>query len=482
MNLIYLFCLIYRTDDQALAQSSFLATPFQPNLVMAGGLGLVNSVSTFTLVTGANGQITLLPSTMAPVTSTPLPVVAKPKGKRKGAKAATIKAPKPSSAVAPVVRAKNRPAAILPKPIIIHMDEISSKVDAAVSEALAGCSTENQSGEMAAPAVVVKPTVTKPPKLMKTTRLLAARNSRKPQHHRLQNMPPRLSANPSPAKNFPPALTALCNFAREARQNSQSEESAVTEQETAAVEEEKISTPTTDPVPFVSTPTSTRRRSSHVRQLNFGETPDTPVARSPVRRSIRNVGSEITWDSALRGITTTSASGPGLPGQTHAPEDTTKPSVFATPKGKAKRVRKSSPLFRKETADTVVVEEELISTTSPTKSPQPESEPIASTSEETMFPVPEHISPSCPTLAEKLYPNLMAGSESNDVSDADLVAASILSQMANTPYPEAVSTAPTTAAEPNLPNFSRPFAMHAPSVSALQQAPSMPVLSTPRTT
>ena len=79
------------------------------------------------------------------------------------------------------------------------MDEISFKVDAATSEALA-LGFSNQS-IMAA---------TKP--LKRGTRV---RVPQKQQPKRSQNIPPRSSANPTLVKSFPPALLALCDVARE---------------------------------------------------------------------------------------------------------------------------------------------------------------------------------------------------------------------------------------------------------------------------
>jgi hypothetical protein len=223
-------------------------------------------------------------------------------------------------------------------------------------------------------------------------------------------------------------------------------------------------------VAFVSTSTSTRRRSSHVRQLNFGESPDTPTASSPEVRRPNSLSSDIPWDTALRGITITPVE------EEQQPAATVEPSVFATLKGKAKWARTSSLFRQPDTLDPVV--------TSITDTPHPETE--ASSSDAAIFSVPEQAQPNGSTFMQQMYPNLIASSET---SDADLVAASILSEMANTPFkeldPKVLITESTEVAAPsaanslpNLPNFGREFAMQAPSSFQLQ--PSMPMLSTPR--
>ena len=461
----------------------------------------MNSLNTFTIVTGADGQIALVPATFAAVTSTPLPVEAnKPKGKRKSAKAPQEKAPKPpkppkppklpkpSTAVVPVVRPRTTPMPILPKPIIINLEEITSKVDAAVTEALSGCSLQEAVPDAAPPVEndkVVAKIPSRQPKMLRTTRLLSQR-ARKPQYRRVHPIPavpcsPKPQSSPAKLQNnrLTQPLLDLCSIARGLCQ-SIALSGSVSEQEGASVEVQKSSTPTTDSAAFVSTPTSTRRRSSHVRQLNFGESPDTPTtASSPkVRRSTR-LSSDIPWDSALRGISIATVESDQQPAASAPVETETGVSVFATPKGKAKRARKS-PLFRQpDTVDSTATDEPAAVASPVNETDQPE----ATSNDATMFSVPEQVQPNSPSLMQQMFPNLMANSET---SDADLVAASILSEMANTPYKEVdpkvltteVAAASSTNSLPNLPNFGREFAMQAPSAFPLQ--PSMPMLSTPR--
>lgn len=100
-------------------------------------------------------------------------------------------------------------------------------------------------------------------------------------------------------------------------------------------------TPAAQSTAYITTPTSSSRRKNHVRQLNFGESPDLPIASSqPIvlhptspnatkTTPIRSIRSDVPWDLALRNV---------LAGHS---EDQ---NLFATPKGKAKRVKKVSPV------------------------------------------------------------------------------------------------------------------------------------------
>ena len=361
-------------------------------------------------------------------------------------------------------------------------------MDAAVTEALSGCSLQEAVPDAAPPVEndkVVAKIPSRQPKMLRTTRLLSQR-ARKPQYRRVHPIPavpcsPKPQSSPAKLQNnrLTQPLLDLCSIARGLCQ-SIALSGSVSEQEGASVEVQKSSTPTTDSAAFVSTPTSTRRRSSHVRQLNFGESPDTPTtASSPkVRRSTR-LSSDIPWDSALRGISIATVESDQQPAASAPVETETGVSVFATPKGKAKRARKS-PLFRQpDTVDSTATDEPAAVASPVNETDQPE----ATSNDATMFSVPEQVQPNSPSLMQQMFPNLMANSET---SDADLVAASILSEMANTPYKEVdpkvltteVAAASSTNSLPNLPNFGREFAMQAPSAFPLQ--PSMPMLSTPR--
>lgn len=131
-----------------------------------------------------------------------------------------------------------------------------------------------------------------------------------------------------------PAMAELMKIAQEACKTlniSQSEE--VTDQFPSSPEGIVSSgTPLHNPSEFVTTPTSTRRR-SHIRQLNFGDATEISGIKSYPRdeateEALVTKRSETPWDCALRnGIAAIPSS---------------KESVFPAPNGKAKRARRHS--------------------------------------------------------------------------------------------------------------------------------------------
>ena len=256
---------------------------------MAGCLSLDKPFCSSAVVIVVNGPTIIIPVTLLqntpPVTSTQLPVVAKPNGEGIGSKATTTKS---SSALAPVGRSKNR--YILPKP-----KEISSKLDAAVSEAFAGCSTDTQSGEKA--ALIAEQDVKKSKQVLMKGLLL--KRPRKPQPQQIK-----------------PDLVALRYLARENFQPQCTSEDVLSEGMEVSCQKWLEETEDHNPPKL-----------SSINEFIISTSPPSP-----------------------------------------APQDSTTSSVFATSKGKSKRVRKSSPLFRTGRADTLAAYDELISITSPTKS------------------------------------------------------------------------------------------------------------------
>ena len=211
---------------------------------MAGRLRLDKPFcSSASVVIVVNGPTTIIPVRLLqntpPVTSTQLPVVAKPNGEGIGSKATTTKEPKSSAALTPVVRSKNR--YILPKPkeisskldaavseafagskatttksssalapvgrsknryILPKPKEISSKLNAAVSEAFAGCSTDTQSGEKT--ALIVEQDVKKSKQVQMKGLLL--KRPRKPQPQQIK--PDLVALRYLSRENFQPQCTS----------------------------------------------------------------------------------------------------------------------------------------------------------------------------------------------------------------------------------------------------------------------------------
>ncbi|KZS12392.1 Uncharacterized protein APZ42_022459 [Daphnia magna] len=244
----------------------------------------------------------------------------------------------------------------------------------------------------------------------------ALAKSRRTKNSRIRDPIFQRLTNPPPSeKNLTSNLAALLKIAEEYRSSTMDvpNQQIVGQTEPSGSPDVVFRTPIPDSSGFVTTPTSTRRR-SHVRQLNFGESPELPnkpAANSPAANSKR---SEIPWDLALRNAFS-------------APPPTDS-DIFATPKGKAKRKRKRSPM--PETSDAIAIQDtssnEVAVSTSPSKcslSPAQASAFNLAATEETVAPVPvaEERSQPCGT---------------SDSNYADLVAASILQEMANTPITE----------------------------------------------
>jgi hypothetical protein len=251
-------------------------------------------------------------------------------------------------------------------------------------------------------------------------------------------------------------LAALLKIAQEFGSTS------ISNQDQEAVrEKEPLKSPDVvfDSPDFITTPTSTRRL-SHVRQLNFGESPELsnkPASTSPFS-VVHPKRSEIPWDLALRNVI---AAPP--------PPDS---EIFATPKGKAKRRRKSSPAPVEKTSSIDPVPN---TSTLPTI-PQQTSTFLSST------PLDQNaVTGTDPEPTPRLCDN-------TDSSYADLVAASILHEMANTPVIETTSvesSKPTSqenrvqervVPEPNLSHFGMDIVNREEPI--IQQP--LPVLETPR--
>lgn len=367
------------------------------------------------------------------------------------------------------------------------------------------------------------PGPSKPMKIRHRPLSRKSRNKLRPEKLRPVPAKPIVNACPDPSasepsSNITPAMAELLKIAQEACKSMNiPEEEPEQETEVSLVSDVVHNTPPVDPVGFVSTPTSTRRR-SHVRQLNFGESPDIvdkPVGNSPLLRqakrpdisgdntarnlnpsashppnssspkiatspkspAVRSIRSEIPWDTALRNAIAAAINDPPPP----------EAAVFATPKGKAKRAKKQSPTPLKET-------ETVDATNTTTFNTTPVEQVIASTSTSTCSSTPDPIISSTPmekTVSVAAEVSLPRFCMPSDTSYADFVAATILNEMANTPMKdhgleEAYSNKPPEErvveqrnSEPHLPNFGMcENALPNREVHNIQQL-SLPVLATP---
>ena len=374
---------------------------------------LINGLNSLAFVTSSgSGQITLVPTIISAIPSNAGPSDAEPYSaveKRKKGNNQPVR----------------RPVAIAPKPfftISIPPLDNNDQFPNAVGECefleqrvedqqhLVDCNIEKINVESSPAPSTKKPMKVKNRPLAKSRRKKVAKTS---------NPVIEASQNPiSTEKLITPGLAALLKIAQEFGSTSISnqDQEAVREKEPLKSPDVVFDSPVPNSTDFITTPTSTRRL-SHVRQLNFGESPELsnkPASTSPVVHPKR---SEIPWDLALRNVI---AAPP--------PPDS---EIFATPKGKAKRRRKSSPA--------PLIETEPIEKTSSI-------DPVPSTS--TLPTIPQQTSTFLSSTP--LDQNAVTGTASEptprlcdntDSSYADLVAASILHEMANTPVIETTTVA-----------------------------------------
>jgi len=313
----------------------------------------LNPLSTYAIVSGPNGQPVLVPAgalmnpDAAPAIKEkkpPKPKIPKPKKippvpktikKDSSGRIAILPRPEPP-APAPMIITVTIPE-ILPEedhPPPVNQ-QVSAAVASAVKEAIADFTLSSPNKPQPGSSGQRKP-------FMKMNRPIKKISHKKRlNHHRLVTVP---LPPPAAASSMTPALADLLKLAGE---QCKAMESASTEEEAeilpAEPAEPVVTTPSADPSAIVTTPTSTNRRRSHVRQLHFGESPsDVPsspvTSRPPVKRS--SPKKDQPWDSFLR----TAAVTPVEPEKSNK-----KKVIFATPKGKAKRARKkSSPLASSE--------------------------------------------------------------------------------------------------------------------------------------
>lgn len=164
--------------------------------------------------------------------------------------------------------------------------------------------------------------------------------------------PPPVSA-PSPVQSseppqnpaIPTALEALLRIAKKEAETISPKPPTPLQASTGIRPDAEMATTTPAPesVTYITTPTSSSRRRNHVRQLNFGESPDLPIASSqPIPLHVQSESEAnssparpgrplVPWDLALRNA---------LASASPAKDQ----NIFATPKGKAKRAKKTSPV------------------------------------------------------------------------------------------------------------------------------------------
>lgn len=326
--------------------------------------------------------------------------------------------------------------------------EVSAAVANAVSEAVSGFSPSKSiepAEEQRPEEVPVMPDKPKP--LLKIKRALTFRNRpRKNPHHRLGPAPRKIVGDPPPG----PSTTHLADLLKIAQ-----EQCKVIEPE---VEEPPVvNPPTPDPITIVTTPTSTRRR-SHVRQLNFGESPSdesaSPTCRPKVdRKNTTAPKSDIPWDSFLRTV--------ALPSSSVEPAAEERP-VFATPKGKAKRARKkSSPSGQSRSSDSDGKTTAMPVTSADSVEGPSDQEIVVITVEE-QSPDSRNPNPVGPVLAEEARPVDGGGTSSASISNGG--------------GGEVAQPLPP----PVLPHFGSSSVGTGIGEIVFQQPSSLPVLATPR--
>ena len=443
-----------------------------------------NSLNSVAIVT-SSGQITLVPTIVSAVPSEANNSILAP--------APTKNTRKKRAAVV-----RRAPVAIAPKPVFTitipepeSSNQISTAVASAVSEAVSEYVEEfrasdvadtrllnrkdQQSTEVQIIATSPGPSNPKPMPKMRTKRPL----SKKPRKNwRTDGKIVEKLPNPSkPTPNPPPQITSvmaeLLKIAQEACKTMNIPE----EQPPAEVPQSPevvFNTPAPDSSDFVTTPTSTRRR-SHVRQLNFGESPEllASVSKSTEKSpAVLKRRSEIPWDLALRNTI-------AVPPAADPPSD----GHFSTPKGKAKRARKHSSPPPAEVVNEVS-----------SNNPGDVADSSTSASSTTSEQIPVISSTHLEKTANVVQPTPLLCA-TTDNTYADLVAAPILNEMANTPMKEITSNEVATgpaeerivelgipetseSQKPNLSSFG--IGILHPQEPASQQHLSLPVLATPR--
>lgn len=399
-------------DPSAIASPMFTVQNFH----LLDSSSLINGLNSLAFVTSSgSGQITLvltiisaIPSNAGPSDAGPYSAVEKrKKGNNQPVRRPVAIAPKPffTISIPPLDNNDQFPNAVG------ECEFLEQRVED--QQHLVDCNIEKINVESSPAPSTKKPMKVKNRPLAKSRRKKVAKTS---------NPVIEASQNPISTEKFiTPGLAALLKIAQEFGSTSISnqDQEAVREKEPLKSPDVVFDSPVPNSTDFITTPTSTRRL-SHVRQLNFGESPELsnkPASTSPFS-VVHPKRSEIPWDLALRNVI---AAPP--------PPDS---EIFATPKGKAKRRRKSSP------------------------APLIETEPIEKTS--SIDPVPINTS-TLPTIPQQtssflsstpLDQNAVTGTDpeptprlcdNTDSSHADLVAASILHEMANTPVIETTTVA-----------------------------------------
>ena len=443
-----------------------------------------NSLNSVAIVT-SSGQITLVPTIVSAVPSEANNSILAP--------APTKNTRKKRAAVV-----RRAPVAIAPKPVFTitipepeSSNQISTAVASAVSEAVSEYVEEfrasdvadtrllnrkdQQSTEVQIIAASPGPSKPKPLPKMRTKRPL----SKKPRKNWqtdgkiVEKLLNPSKPVPNPPSQITPLMAELLKIAQEACKTMN-----IPEQESPAEvpqsPEVVFNTPAPDSSDFVTTPTSTRRR-SHVRQLNFGESPELPVSVSKSTEkspAVLKRRSEIPWDLALRNtIAVPPATAPSSNGH------------FSTPKGKAKRARKHSSPPPAEVVNEVS-----------SNNPGDVADSSTSASSTTSEQIPVISSTHLEKTANVVQPTPLLCA-TTDNTYADLVAAPILNEITNTPMKEITSNKiekgpaeerivelgiPETSEsqKPNLSSFG--IGILHPQEPASQQHLSLPVLATPQ--
>ena len=442
-----------------------------------------NSLNSVAIVT-SSGQITLVPTIVSAVPSEANNSILAPAPTKNTRKKRPVVVRRPPIAIAP------KPVFTITTPEPEGSNQISAAFASAVSEAVSEYVEEfrasdvadtrllnrkdQQSTEVQIIATSPGPSNPKPMPKMRTKRPL----SKKPRKNWqtdgkiVEKLLNPSKPVPNPPSQITPLMAELMKIAQEACKTMN-----IPEQESPAEvpqsPEVVFNTPAPDSSDFVTTPTSTRRR-SHVRQLNFGESPEllASVSKSTEKSpAVLKRRSEIPWDLALRNTIAVPAAAPSSDGH------------FATPKGKAKRARKHSSPPPAEVVNEVS-----------SNNPGDVADSSTSASSTTSEQIPVISSTHLEKTANVVQPTPLLCA-STDNTYADLVAAPILNEMANTPMKEITSNKiekgpaeerivelgiPETSEsqKPNLSSFG--IGILHPQEPASQQHLSLPVLATPQ--
>ena len=433
----------------------------------------------------SSGQITLVPTIVSAVPSEANNSILAPAPTKNTRKKRPVVVRRPPIAIAP------KPVFTITTPEPEGSNQISAAFASAVSEAVSEYVEEfrasdvadtrllnrkdQQSTEVQIIATSPGPSKPKPMPKMRTKRPL----SKKPRKNWqtdgkiVEKLLNPSKPVPNPPSQITPLMAELLKIAQEACKTMN-----IPEQESPAEvpqsPEVVFNTPAPDSSDFVTTPTSTRRR-SHVRQLNFGESPELPVSVSKSTEkspAVLKRRSEIPWDLALRNtIAVPPATAPSSNGH------------FSTPKGKAKRARKHSSPPPAEVVNEVS-----------SNNPGDVADSSTSASSTTSEQIPVISSTHLEKTANVVQPTPLLCA-TTDNTYADLVAAPILNEITNTPMKEITSNKiekgpaeerivelgiPETSEsqKPNLSSFG--IGILHPQEPASQQHLSLPVLATPQ--